>query len=164
MRRSSRLSTRRIFQTCNRIKKWWRQEELYLYRLPLLGNHGVQHGEIASLLLKRLCPWPQPFWSVSRVEEFLFLPRQDVEIYHLGGRIISPGSMVVGNCGVEFFVLFDWCSNEDVLVKQTWHWWWSRTTLRDLLCRCAQLSVIDAAEWRDATVVAPGWVRDRGYC
>ena len=101
--------------------------------------------------MSELCPWVQlgPTWPAhlagaaalpAKLNIFQHLPREGVEIYHLGGAS--------GQCGYldTFFIFFDWRSGKDTLGTQKGF---------------DELRIIDAAEWRGIPTVASWWSAGR---
>ena len=131
LRPGAGLSPRRIFQVCKRLRPWWRCGELYIYRLA-----GVPHSpSVAPVRLGELLPWGQFYFPHGPLTQHCLLPRADVELYRLG---VSQEAARHG-----FFILFDWCSGKDVLLKQARGVWPGRGSLR----------IIEEAEWREAELL-----------
>ena len=121
-----RLSLRKAFQAGRRLKRWWRHKGLCF-----CITAGLFADFVVPVLIAELCPWVQP-----DATKFQHLPREEVDIYYLGSmRRLSVGSSSF------FFVLFDWHSGTDVLVKQTWP-----------PDGTASLHVVTEPEWRSATL------------
>ena len=122
------LSLRKRFRICKRLRPWWRFGEFSLYRAP-----GTRSETAMPLAIAKLCPWRQPLIFAARDKfiGFQYLPRAEVEIYHLGAQL-QRGRQIT------FLVFFDWRNDADVLAK------------RVLICRSGAIRfhVIDTAEWR----------------
>ena len=128
--RRNYLSPRGIFRACKRIRKWWRHKEFCLFLwwgLPSCEDTTI------PLIMAELCPWAQP--ERGRFQNLL---REGVEVYCLGSMGRLPEDFLV-----FFFVLFDWYSGVDTLVKQTWIWG-----------KTMSLCVIVEPEWRSATLTS----------
>ena len=139
------LSLRRVFRVYRRIKKWWRYEELFLFRKPGLYNNSLLYLPPSSL--DALCPWLQYYKRScgKQPKGFFRLPREGVEIYYLG-EIRNYGAPRLPN--VEFFVFFDWLTNKDTLGKTEW------TACNKQNALIVQSHIIDAAEWRAVELAA----------
>ena len=126
-----KMSPRKIFRVCRRIRKWWQRGELKLFRVPGLLLDRESLSEKSPIT--ELCPWRVPENNIVS-GEFWCLPRAGVEIYRLG---ITED--IIGRRVVVFFVFFDWYNNKDILGERIWYW---KTP------RQSQFFVISPAEWR----------------